>query len=57
MLSFDIDMCAMHSLKEGKSFEMTVSVGKYKNERVEGNDIENASERNAPTLGENIEFS
>lgn len=38
-------MCAMHSLKDGKSFGMTISIGKYKDERVD--DIENTNETNA----------
>lgn len=55
MLSFDSDMCATHSLKDGKSFEMTIRIGKYKDERVEGDDIENTGEINAlPPSGENI---
>lgn len=55
MLSFDSNMCATHSLKDGKSYEMTISIGKYKDERVEGDDIENTSEINAhPPNGENI---
>lgn len=55
MLSFDSDMCATHSLKDGKSFEMTIRIGKYKDERVEGDDIENTGEINAlPPNGENI---
>lgn len=39
----------MHSLKDGGVFEMTISIGKYKEERDESDDSDNTNETKPPS--------